>query len=66
MYIANRGSMSCGRRRPRPAFAIPLPPARTKLAPGKDGRRGSEDAVMANYILLASYSEQGLKAIRTR
>jgi uncharacterized protein with GYD domain len=43
---------------------FPLPPARTRLEQGKDGRRGSEEAVMANYILLASYSEQGLKGIK--
>jgi len=28
------------------------------------GRRRSEETAMANYILLASYSEQGLKGIK--
>jgi uncharacterized protein with GYD domain len=28
------------------------------------GRRGLEEAVMASYILLANYSEQGLKSIK--
>jgi uncharacterized protein with GYD domain len=32
--------------------------------PGNDGRRRLEEAVMANYIMLASYSEQGLKGIK--